>query len=346
MYLGASRNSSTKKIGSKPLPLDLGESFSGSNNQRDDTKAGSAATPEGRGSTLETEDQPSQLHLEPAQGSLGGGPEPSVSSPDDEEIILQHEEQEKKRMAKQLAEEAKRALVLAEERRKAEEKALAEEKRKAEEEERAKQQAHALAMQRKEEEKRQEKENQLRQQQIQYLLKEKERIRQERKLVLTTQLALLIQRKKDLRKDLLNRRDEQLSAGQETDEIRQGRREELQMIYKEYAQKVVSPILEYWDIDDHTPKTACTIPVEDLEDYDVSYKASLKWNERELMKLRFNLEEVKLEPRYWEMAQSIHNIMYPEEVGETRRTYERIKQEWEQKYAMGTQWQAIAKSAI
>ena len=65
-------------------------------------------------------------------------------------------------------------------------------------------------------------------------------------------------------------------------------------------------------------------------------------SERELMKLHFNLEEVELEPRYWEMAQSICNLMYPEEIRETRKIYQRIKQEWEQKYAAGV----IAESAI
>ena len=157
--------------------------------------------------------------------------------------------------------------------------------------------------------------------------------------VLTTQLALLIKRKKDLRK-------EQVRTGQETDEVRQNRRDELQNIYKEYAEKVVSPILEYWDIDDHTSENACTLPIDDLEDYDVSYKMGHRWTERELMKLRFNLEEVKLEPRYWEMAQGIRNLMFPQEVRETRKVYQKIKQEWEQKYATGVQWQAIAESAI
>ena len=64
------------------------------------------------------------------------------------------------------------------------------------------------------------------------------------------------------------------------------------------------------------------------------------------MKLRFNLEEVKLEPRYWEVAQGIRNLMFPQEVRETRKVYQKIKQEWEQKYATGVQWQAIAESAI
>ena len=186
----------------------------------------------------------------------------------------------------------------------------------------------------------------MRQQEIQCLLKEKERIRQERMSVLTTQLALLIKRKKDLRKELLDKRDEQVRTGQETDEVRQNRRDELQNIYKEYAEKVVSPVLEYWDIDEHTPENACTLPIDDLEDYDVSYKMGHRWTERELMKLRFNLEEFKLEPRYWEMAQGIRNFMFPQEVRETRKIYQKIKQEWEQKYATGVQWQVIAKSAI
>ena len=103
--------------------------------------------------------------------------------------------------------------------------------------------------------------------------------------VLTTQLALLVKRKKDLRKELLDKRDEQVRMGQETDEVRQNRRDELQNIYKEYTEKVVSPVLEYWDIDDHTPENACTLPIDDLEDYDVSYKMGHRWTERELMKL-------------------------------------------------------------
>ena len=108
----------------------------------------------------------------------------------------------------------------------------------------------------------------------------------------------------------------------------------------------MSPVLEYWDIDEHTPENACTLPIDDLEDYDVTYKMGHKWSERELMKLRFNLEEIKLEPRYWEMAQGIRNIVFRQEVKETREIYQKIKQEWEQKYATGVQWQVIAESAI
>ena len=53
------------------------------------------------------------------------------------------------------------------------------------------------------------------------------------------------------------------------------------------------------------------------------------------MKLRFNLEEIKLEPRYWEMSQGIRNMVFPQEVKETREIYRKIKQDWEQKYATG-----------
>ena len=307
---------STKKVGPKRYLVNVGESFIG------------------------TKD-----HLGPTPGNLGGGPEPSISSNDDEEVILQSEEQERKRVAKHLAEEAKKARLLVEERKKAEE-ALVEEGQKAQEQERARQQAQVLASQREVEERRQEQENQLRQQEIQRLLKEKERIRQEQMSILTTQLNLLIKRKKDLRKELLEKRDEQVRAGQETNEVRQNRRDELQNIYKEYAEKVVSPVLEYWDIDEHTPENACTLPIDDLEDYDVSYKMGHKWTKRELMKLRFNLEEIKLEPRYWEMAQGIHNLMFPQEVRETRKICQKIKQEWEQNYATGVEWQTMAESAI
>ena len=336
---------STKKLGLKRYPASLGESFLGSKDQ-ETTQSSSKFTPESRAGTLDTEDQPSLLNLGPTPRSLGGGPEPSVSSPDDEEEILQREEQERKRVAKQLAEEAKQAQLIAEERRKAEEALLVEERQKAQEQERARQQAQALALQRKEEEKRQEQENKLHQQEMQRLLKEKERIRYDRMSVLTTQIALLIQRKKDLREDLLNKREEQIKKGQETDEVRQIRRDELQDTYRKYAEQVVDPVLEYWDLDEHTPENTCNLPIDDLEDYDVTYKMGHKWSERELMKLRFNLEEIKLEPRYWEMAQGIRNMVFPHEAKETREIYRKIKQEWEQKYATGVQWQTIAESAI
>ena len=71
-----------------------------------------------------------------------------------------------------------------------------------------------------------------------------------------------------------------------------------------------------------------------------------KWSERELMKLRFNLEEIKLEPRYWEKTQEIRNMVFPQEVRETKEIYRKVKQDWEQKYATGVQWQTIAEQAI
>ena len=335
---------STKKVGPKRYPANLGESFI-SSKDREITQS-SKFTPESKAGTLDSEDQPSSLHLGPTPRSLGGGPEPSVSSPDDVDEILQREEQERKRVAKQLAEEAKQAQLIIEERKKAEEALLEEERRKAQEQERARQQAQALALQREEEARRQEQENKLRQQEMQCLLKEKERIKYERMSILTSHLTLLIKRKKDLREELLNKRDEQIKMTQETDEIRQIRRDELQNIYRGYAEQVVDPVLEYWDLDEHTPENACALPIDDLEDYDVTYKMGHKWSERELMKLRFNLEEIKLEPRYWEMSQGIRNMVFPQEVRETREIYRKIKQDWEQKYATGVQWQTIAESAI
>ena len=164
--------------------------------------------------------------------------------------------------------------------------------------------------------------------------------------ILTSHLSLLIKRKKDLREELLNKRDEQIKTMQETDEIRQIRKDELQNIYRGYAEQVVDPVLEYWDLDEHTPENACNLPIDDLEDYDVTYKMGHKWSERELMKLRFNLEEIKLEPRYWEMSQGIHNMVFPQQVKETREIYRKVKRDWEQKYATGVQWQTIAESAI
>ena len=335
---------STKKPRLKHYPASLGESFISSKDQ--ETIHSSKYTPESKAGTLESEEQPSPLPLGHIPRSLGRGPEPLVSSPDDEEEILQHEEQERKRVAKQLAEEAKQARLIAEERRKAEEALLKKERQKAQEQERAKQQAQALALQREEEARKQEQEHKLRQQEMQHLLKEKERIRYDRMSILTTHLNLLIDRKKDLREELLNKRDEQVKSTQETEEIRQARRDELQNIYRGYAEQVVEPVLEYWDLDDHTPENACILPIENLEDYEVTYKMGHKWSERELMKLRFNLEEIKLEPRYWEKAQEVRNVVFPQEVGETKEIYRKAKQDWEQKYATGVQWQTIAEQAI
>ena len=230
-------------------------------------------------------------------------------------------------MAKQLAEEAKQARLIAEERRKAEEALLAEKRQKAQEQERARQQAQALALQREEEARKQEQEHKLHQQEMQHLLKEKERIKYDRMSILTSHLNLLIKRKKDLREELLNKRDGQVKATQETDEIRQVRRDELQNIYRGYAEQVVDPVLEYWNLDDHTPDNACVLPIEDTEDYEVTYKMGHKWSKRELMKLRFNLEEIKLEPRYWEKTQEIRNMVFPREVRETKEIYRKVKQD-------------------
>ena len=335
---------STKKPTLKHYPANLGESFI-SYKDREIIES-SKYTPESRADTLDSEEHPSLLHPGPIPGSLGGGPEPSVSSPENEEEIWQHEERERKRVAKQLAEEAKQAQLIIGERKKAEEALLEKERQKAQEQERAKQQAQALALQREEEAKRQEQENMLRQQEMQRLLKEKERIRHNRMSILISQLTLLIKRKKDLREELLNKRDEQIKSGQETDEIRQVRRDELQDKYGKYAEQVVDPVLEYWDLDEHTPENACSLPIDNMEDYDVTYKMGHKWSERELMKLRFNLEEIKLEPRYWEMAQGIRNMMFPHQMRETMEIYRKVKQEWEQKYATGVQWQTIAEQAI
>ena len=249
-------------------------------------------------------------------------------------------------MAKQLAEEAKQAQLIIGERKKAEEALLEKERQKSQEQERAKQQAQAHALQREEEARRQKQEHKLHQQEMQRLLKEKERIKHDRMSILTSHLNLLIKRKKDLRKELLNKRDEQVKSTQETEEIRQARRDELQDIYREYAEQVVEPVLEYWDLDDHTPDNACTLPIDDPEDYEVTYRMGHKWSERELMKLRFNLEEIKLEPRYWEKTQEVRNMVFPQEVRETQEIYRKAKQDWEQKYATGVQWQTIAEQAI
>ena len=63
---------STKKLGPKHYPANLGESFLGSKDQ-ETIQSSSKFTPESRAGTLDTEGQPSSLHLGPTPQSLGGG---------------------------------------------------------------------------------------------------------------------------------------------------------------------------------------------------------------------------------------------------------------------------------
>ena len=63
---------STKKLGPKRYPVNLGESFIGSED-RVSTQSGIIFTPESKASTLDSEDQPSSVHLGPTPGNLGGG---------------------------------------------------------------------------------------------------------------------------------------------------------------------------------------------------------------------------------------------------------------------------------
>ena len=72
---------STKKPKLKRYPANLGESFI-SYKDREITESSKYAT-ESKADTLESEDQPSALHLGPTPRSLRGGPEPTVSSPED-----------------------------------------------------------------------------------------------------------------------------------------------------------------------------------------------------------------------------------------------------------------------
>ena len=126
-----------------------------------------------------------------------------------------------------------------------------------------------------------EREKEERELQRQKLYQEKERICNERKKVLITQISLLVEGKKDLQRNLFNKRDEQVNAREESDEVRQSQREELQRTYREYAHKIVDPILEYWDIDNHTLDNVCILPVDCLEEYEVTYKVGHVWTERD-----------------------------------------------------------------
>ena len=61
-----------------------------------------------------------------------------------------------------------------------------------------------------------------------------------------------------------------------------------------------------------------------------------------LVNFLFNIEEIKLEPMYWKTAQQIRIALLPQQELETRRIYQQVKQDWDQKYATAEQWRNIA----
>ena len=124
-----------------------------------------------------------------------------------------------------------------------------------------------------EQERKMENEKRARDLEKQRLLQEREKIRIQRIQVLGKELQLLAEGKKDLRKNLINRRMEQIAAGGEIPAQRQNRREELVDTYEKYAERLIPVINEYWDIKKPSRRNPYELPLGDQIDYSINYTA-------------------------------------------------------------------------
>ena len=178
------------------------------------------------------------------------------------------------------------------------------------------------------------------------LLEEQERLRIQRVNILERELQMYVDGKKDLRKNLINRRMEQVAAGKETAEQRINRRDELVESYQEYATRMTPVIKEYWTTRQPNKKDPFYLPMEDQINYDTTFNARQKWDEPEIMRLLFNIIELKQEPECWPMMKEIHYVIRPEERGIIDQQFSLVKNEWEQKYQSAMGWRSIAEIAI
>ena len=62
----------------------------------------------------------------------------------------------------------------------------------------------------------------------------------------------------------------------------------------------------------------------------MKYAATHKWDEAELMQLNFNIVEISLEPRFWDIMSIIQNILRPQSHKEIEIQFQMIKDDWEQ----------------
>ena len=179
------------------------------------------------------------------------------------------------------------------------------------------------------------------------LLEEQERLRIQKVNILERELQMYVDGKKDLRKNLINRRMEQVAAGEETAEQRISRRDELVETYQEYAIREDSSnkrILDYQAT--KYRKDPFYLPMEDQINYDTTFNARQKWDEPEIMRLLFNIIELKQEPEYWPLMREIHYENQPKERGIIDQQFSLVKNEWEQKYQSAMGWRSIAEIAI
>ncbi|MCG8625638.1 MAG: hypothetical protein MJE68_27015, partial [Proteobacteria bacterium] len=132
----------------------------------------------------------------------------------------------------------------------------------------------------------------------------------------------------------------------ESNNLRERRREEIRKTYEDFAAKQVPPILEYWQMVQPDKNYLYYLPVKDPLNYEINYFPGHVWDEKELLTLMFNIEELKLEPQLWETMGKMREKVFPEKRNETVQMLETIKQDWEQKYSDAVGWRVLAKTAV
>ena len=162
------------------------------------------------------------------------------------------------------------------------------------------------------------------------LLKERETIHIQRLQILEKEINLYVEGKKDLQRNLLNRRMEQISHRKETPEQQYERRNDLVSQCCTHAVKMVPIIIEYWDTKRPSKDNPYYLPIREIEDYNVKYSATHKWDEAELIQLNFNIVEISLEPRFWDIMSTIQNILRPQSCKEIEIQFQMVKDDWEQ----------------
>ena len=126
------------------------------------------------------------------------------------------------------------------------------------------------------------------------LLKERETICIQRLQILEKEINLYVEGKKALPRNLLNRRMEQISHRKEMPKQQYEQRNDLISQYCAHAVKMVPIIIEYWDAKRPSKDNPYYLPIREIEDYNVKYAATHKWDEAELMQLNFNIVEISL----------------------------------------------------
>ena len=109
---------------------------------------------------------------------------------------------------------------------------------------------------------------------------------------------------------------------------------------------MVPIIVEYWDTKRPSKDNPYYLPVKELEDYNVKYTTTHKWDEVEIMKLSFNIVEISLEPRFWDIMSTIQNILRPQSCREVEYQFQLIKDDWEQRYQAANSWKNVAEAIL